>query len=88
MVGPYCTCADSVDCKFVLTCVMETIKLFRCHGLKTSILVCDGCAASLTTIKSTHGVTGAYSMLDDCATDKFEIKPWFIIPFSPLDLVF
>ena len=88
IVGPYFTCADSVDCKFVLTSVMETIRLFQCHGLKTSLLVCDGCAANLTTVKSTHGVTGAYSLLDDCTTDKFEIKPWFINPFSPPDLVF
>ena len=88
IVGPYFTCSDSVNCKFVLTCVMETIGLFQRHGLKTSLLVCDGCAANLTTIKSTHGVTGAYSLLDDCTTDKFEIKPWFINPFSPPDLVY
>ena len=84
IVGPYFTHAESV----VLTCVMETIKLFQCYGLKTSLLVCDGCAANLTTIKSTHGVNGAYSVLDDPTMDKIEIKPWLINPFNPPDLIF
>lgn len=88
IVGPYFTRAESVDCKFVHTCVMEAIRLFQRHGLKTSLLVCDGCAANLTAIKSTHEVNGAYSVLDDYTTDKFEIKPWFVNPFDPPDLIF
>ena len=64
---------DSVDCKFILACMMETIKLFQHHGLKTSLLVCDGCAANLTT---TYGQCGAYSLSDDpITTDKFKMKP-------------
>jgi len=42
IVGPYFTCATTVESKFVMACVLETIKLFQWHGLKTSILVCDG----------------------------------------------
>ena len=87
IVGPYFTCADSVDSKFVLTCVLETIKLFQHHGLKTSLLVCDGCAANLTTIKATQGQHGAYSLQAD-SIDKFEIEPWFINLFSLPDLSF
>ena len=34
IVGPYFTCADSVDCKFVITCVMETIKLFQLTSVR------------------------------------------------------
>lgn len=62
IVGPYFTCAESVNCKFILACVLESIKLFQHHGLKTSLLVCDGCAANLTSIKATHGQCGAYSL--------------------------
>ena len=83
IVGPYFTCADSVDSKFVLTCVLETIELFQHHVLKTSLLVCDGCAANLTTIKATQGQHCAHSLQAD-STDKFEIEPWF----SPPDLIF
>lgn len=89
IVGPYFTCAESVDCKFILACVLESIKLSQYHGLKIRLLVCDGCAANLTTIKATHGQCGTYSLSDDpTTTDKFEIKPWFINPFSPPDLIF
>ena len=57
IIGPYFTSAESADSKFVLACVLDTVKLFQHHGLKTSLLVCDGCAANLTAIKScTWGV--------------------------------
>ena len=88
IVGPYFTCADSVDSKFILTCVLETIKLFQHHGLKTTLLVCDGCAANLATIKATHDHCGAYSVLDDGSTDRFKVQPWFINPFAPPDPIF
>lgn len=74
IVGPYFTCSESVDGKFILACVLETVKLFQTHGLKTSLLVCDGCAANLT-IKTTHGYSGAYSVLNDGTGDKYETKP-------------
>ena len=88
IVGPYFTCSESVDGKFILACVLETVKLFQTHGLKTSLLVCDGCAANLTTIKTTHGYSGAYSVLSDGSRDKFEIKPWMINLFCPPDLIY
>ena len=88
IVGPYFTCSESVDEKFILACVLETVKLFQTHGLKTSLLVCDGSAANLTTIKTTHGCSGAYSVLSDVAGDKYEIKPWMINPFRPPDLIY
>ena len=84
IVGPYFTCSESVDGKFILAfCVLETVKLFQTHGLKTSLLVCDGCVANLTTIKSIHGYSAAYSVLSDGTWDKFEIKPWTINSFCP-----
>ena len=66
----------------------QTVKLFQTHGLKTSLLVCNGYAANLTTIKTTHGCSGAYSVLNDGARDKYEIKPWMINPFCPPDLIY
>ena len=87
IVGPYFTSSDSVDGKFILSCVLETVKLFQTHGLKTSLLVCDGNAANLTTIKVTHGHSGAYSVLPDTANDVFEVKPWMINPFNPPSLI-
>ncbi|XP_065894808.1 uncharacterized protein [Dysidea avara] len=86
IVGPYFTCASSVDGKFVLACVLETVKLFQCHGLQTSVLVCDGGSSNIATIKACHGHHGAYSVTD--GEDKFEVKPWMINPFNPPNQIF
>lgn len=84
IVGPYFTSSDSVDSQFILTCVLESVKLFQSYGLKTSLLVCDGSPANLATIKATHGHDGAYSVLsDDTVGDRFEVMPYMINPFDP-----
>ena len=41
IVGPYFTSSGTTESKFILSCVMETIKLFHLYGFKTSVLVCD-----------------------------------------------
>ena len=56
-LGPYFTCAKTIESKFVISCVFETIHLY---GLKTSLLVCDGASSNLSTIKATHDHYGAY----------------------------
>lgn len=63
IIGPYFTSSDTVDSKFTLSCLLETIKLFQLHGLSTSLLVCDGASSNLSLIKSTHGISGAYPIL-------------------------
>jgi len=88
ITGPYFTSSETVDGKFILSCVLETIKLLQMHGLRTSLLVCDGCPANLSTIKLSHGYSGAYSLLSDTTGDKFEIKPWMINPFNPPDRIY
>ena len=75
------TYASSVDSKFVLACVLETVKLFQCHGLKTSVLVCDGGSSNIATIKACHNHHGAYSVTD--CEDKFAVQPWMTNPFNP-----
>jgi len=88
IIGPYFTSTESVDYHFVIARVLDIVKLFQHHGLKTSLLVCDGCVANLTAIKAIHAESGAYSILDDVTTDRFEVKPWFRNPYCPLDLIF
>ena len=83
-MGPYFTCSSTVESKFVLACVLETI---QCHGLKTSVLMCDGGSSNIATIKATHGYQGAYS-LDETKTDKHEVEPWMLNPFNPPHKIF
>ena len=74
IVGPYFTSSASVENKFVTACVFETIKLFQYHGLKTSLLICDGGSANVSVIITSHGCHGAYSMNKD-AKGPFEVQP-------------
>ena len=57
IVGPYFTSDSTINSKFTLSCVMETIQL---HGLSTSLLVCDGASSNLSLIKATHGFSGVH----------------------------
>ena len=86
MVGPYYTSPSTVNCKFVVSCVFETIELFQLYGLKTSVLVCDGGSANVAAIKASHDPHGAYSVTDQ--DDKYEVKPWMINPFQPTQKIF
>lgn len=88
IVGPYFTCSASMESKFVIACVLETIKLFQHHGLKTSLLVCDGGSANITTIKASHGCHGAYSVKEDDTEDKYKVEPWMINPFNPPNKIY
>lgn len=87
IVGPYFTSSSSIENTFVMACIFETIKLLQCHGLKTSLLVCDGAASNMSTIKATHGHSGAYGNLKT-SSDKFEITPWMVNPFNPPNKIF
>lgn len=60
IIGSYYTATGSLESKFVLACVYETIRLFHMQGLKTSVLVCDGASSNLAAIKASHGHSGIY----------------------------
>ena len=82
IVGTYFTSSSSVENTFVTPCIFKT-KLFQCHGLKTSLLVCDGAAAHMSTIKDSHDHSGAYSIQKEGDQYKFEVTPWVTNPFNP-----
>jgi len=85
IVSPYFTSANLVDGKFVLACVLETVKLFELHNLKTSVLVCDGGSSNVAAIKASHGYHGAYSVksCEDGEADICSVEPWMLNPFNP-----
>ena len=63
IVGPYFTSHGTMNSKFLYSCVIETLKLFHLHSLKTLIIVCDGASSNLTMIKATQGHFGTYPIL-------------------------
>lgn len=87
IVGPYFTASSSLESKFVISCVLETIKLFQLHGLTTSLLVCDGASSNAAAIKASHGHSGAYSVKQN-ENDVFKVEPWMINPFNPPHHIF
>jgi len=60
--------------------------LTQVHGLKTSLLICDGASSNLTTIKFTHGHTGMYGTSN--ASDPYAVQPWFINPYNPTSCIY
>ena len=88
IVGPYFTSSSSVENTFVTSCIFETIKLFQCHDLKTSLLICDGAAANMSTIKASHNHSGAYGVQKEGDQYKFEVTPWMTNPFNPPHKIF
>ena len=95
IVGPYFTHSGTMESKFVLSSVYETVKLFHLHGLETSLLV--GASSNLTAIKATHGHFGVYPIkkgIYHCSIieiiifytdqqDRSKILPWIENPFNP-----
>ena len=75
VVGPYFTSSGPLESKFILSCVLESVKSLHLYGFKTSLLVCDAAAPNVSVIKGTTGVHGAYG--------NEEIKPFFKNPFDP-----
>ena len=68
IVRPYFTSENPMTAKYVMACVLETVKLFQVNlvigsfilyilidsWLKTSLLVCDGRAPNLAALKAIH----------------------------------
>ena len=76
-------------CTVYIVVVLETVHLFQTCGLRTSLIVCDGSPANLTTIKLSHGHSGAYSVISVTASnDVYEVKPWMVNPFNPPWLIY
>lgn len=75
VVGPYYTSSGALESKFILSCVLESVKILHLYGFKTSLLVCDAAAPNVAVIKGTTGVHGAYG--------DGEVKTTFRNPFDP-----
>ena len=75
-VGAYYTSSKTIESKYILGVVLETMKIFHLYGFNTCVLVCDGASSNLTTIKTTMGESGVF---ESTAT----MAPSFSNPFNP-----
>ena len=82
LVGPYYCSNGTLECKFIIGVVLETIKTFHLFEFETSLLVCDGASWNLSAIKQTLGVSGVFGR-DTSQADPNAISPSFANPFNP-----
>ena len=55
IVQPYSTNQSTMENKIIMSCIMGTIKMFQFHGIKTSLLFCDGTSPNVSVIKKPMG---------------------------------
>lgn len=87
VVGPYFTSGDTFEGKFILSCLLDTLRSFHVHGFRTSLLVCDAGSANVSTIKATCGLNGVLGRNVNLA-DPHMIRPYFQNPFDPTRKIF
>ena len=81
IVGPYYTSNGPFKAKTMLACVMDALRKFQAHGFDVCVFVCDGASSNLTMVKTLLGKQGPLHH-NDSLSDRHEIDPSFINPFS------
>lgn len=61
VLGPYYTCYESLEHKFVIACVIDSLRKLHTYGFKTKVVICDGASTNLTAIKYFCGHRGTFS---------------------------
>lgn len=86
VVGPYFTSSGPLESKFIMSCILQTLRLFHLYNFHTCALVCDGASSNVSAVKWFSGVNGAYGVKrsgDEHTADKHAVKPWFTNVFDP-----
>lgn len=81
VIGPYFTCANSWDHKFLLECVMRTIQAFTLYDFHVRILVCDKASSNLALIKLLCGHKHEQLPLAN-GDDPFSVSAFFDNPYE------
>ena len=74
ITGPYYTSDGPFDAKFMLACVLDTMRKFHMYGFKVCLLICDGASSNLTMCKILMKYDGVF--VED------RVTPVFTNPFS------
>ena len=87
VVGPYFCSSSQLESKFIVACLLQTLRIFHLYGFHTCALVCDGASANIAVLKSTCGTSGAYSV-NSTSSDHYRVEPYFANPFDPERKIF
>ncbi len=82
VIGPYFASKESLKHRFIIACILETMRLFHSYDFKVNGLVGDGASSNLTAFKILcTGKTGAFTKGQ--GLDPHKIKAWFQNPYAP-----
>ncbi len=83
VIGPYFSTSESLEHRYIISCLLETMRLFHQFDFETVGVVSDGASSNLTAEKIlTRGKKGSYGTQP--GNDRHRVKPWFTNPFNPL----
>ena len=58
IIGSYYSSSQHITQQFLMSCLMDTMRVFQAYGFSITCLVCDGAASNLSLIKTTLGLRG------------------------------
>ena len=62
VVGPYFTSSSQLESKFIVSCILQSLRIFHLYGFHTCALVCDGASTNVSALKSICCTSGAYGI--------------------------
>lgn len=71
VVGPHYTTTGTFAAKYMLACVMDSMRQFHSFGVSISLLICNGASANLTMLKVLLGVGGVFSSEHKISTSSY-----------------
>jgi hypothetical protein len=60
VIGPYFSSDRHLTQSFMMSCLMETMRVLHACGFQVTCLVCDGASTNLSLIKTTMGLRGLH----------------------------
>lgn len=81
VIGPYFTSEKSLETKFLMTCLFESMFVFETYGFSISAIVCDGASCNLALLKRMCGTSGKFSSTSGSTGD---VPCSFTNPYSGL----
>lgn len=82
VIGPYFTCEQRLEAKFLEACVFDTMYGFAAYGFGVLGLVCDGASCNLACLKRLCGVSGQYGTDLQATGGVGEVACHFTNPFT------
>ena len=78
VVGPYFTSSSQLE---IVSCILQTLRVFHLYDFHTSVLVCDGASSNVSALKSSCDAHGACGV-NPTSSDRYAVELWFTNPFD------